>query len=97
MPLYEYECKKCKFRIEKIQKITDPPLQYCEKCHGPLRKLLSSPSIRFKGTGWYVTDYAQKESITSQDNHTPVSTKHSSNTTSSPPPSHTSPDKSSLP
>ncbi len=62
MPIYEYECKHCKFRIEKIQKINDPPLQYCSKCNGPLKKIMSSPNIRFKGSGWYVTDYSSNKS-----------------------------------
>ena len=60
MPLYEYRCEKCGSRIEKIQKFSDPPLATCEKCGGDLTRLLSAPAIQFKGTGWYVTDYARK-------------------------------------
>jgi len=60
LPLYEYECKKCGRRVEKIQKFSDPPLTTCESCHGKLERLLSSPAIQFKGAGWYVTDYARK-------------------------------------
>ena len=60
MPLYEYQCEKCGSRIEKIQKFSDPPLATCEKCGGDLARLLSAPAIQFKGTGWYVTDYAKK-------------------------------------
>ena len=60
MPLYEYQCEKCGTRIEKIQKFSDPPLATCEKCGGDLARLLSAPAIQFKGTGWYVTDYAKK-------------------------------------
>jgi putative FmdB family regulatory protein len=62
MPLYEYECDACGSRFEKIQKsYADPPLEVCEKCgQGPVRKLISSPAIQFKGTGWYITDYAKK-------------------------------------
>ena len=60
MPLYEYQCEKCGSRIEKIQKFSDPPLATCEKCGGDLTRLLSAPAIQFKGTGWYVTDYAKK-------------------------------------
>ena len=60
MPLYEYECESCGTRIERIQRFSDPPLTTCEKCGGPLRKLLSSPAIQFKGSGWYITDYARK-------------------------------------
>ena len=59
MPLYEYECDGCGRRVEKIQKFSDPPLTKCEVCGGALRKLLSSPAIQFKGSGWYITDYAR--------------------------------------
>ena len=59
MPLYEYECENG-HRFEKIQKFSDPPLEACERCGAPARKLMSSPAIQFKGTGWYITDYAQK-------------------------------------
>jgi putative FmdB family regulatory protein len=62
LPLYEYECTKCGKRIEKIQKFSDSPLTTCEKCGGKLEKLISSSAIQFKGTGWYVTDYAHKSS-----------------------------------
>jgi putative FmdB family regulatory protein len=60
LPLYEYQCEKCSSRIEKIQKFSDPPLATCEKCGGDLARLLSAPAFQFKGTGWYVTDYARK-------------------------------------
>ena len=61
MPLYEYECDACGRRFEVIQKFSDPPLEVCKDCgKGPVRKLLSSPAIQFKGSGWYITDYAQK-------------------------------------
>ena len=61
MPLYEYECDACGQRFEKIQKFSDPPLEACAKCgNGPIRKLQSSPAIQFKGSGWYITDYANK-------------------------------------
>jgi len=62
LPLYEYVCKQCGEHIEKIQKFSDPPLTTCKKCGGSLKKLLSSPAIQFKGSGWYVTDYAKKPS-----------------------------------
>ena len=60
MPLYEYQCSKCGKRVEKIQKFSDPPLSKCEHCGGKLERLLSSSAIQFKGSGWYVTDYARK-------------------------------------
>ncbi len=60
MPLYEYECNDCAGRFERIQKFSDPIVKICPTCGGPVQKLLSSPAIQFKGTGWYVTDYAKK-------------------------------------
>ena len=60
MPLYEYECDTCGHRFEVIQKFSDAPLTTCPKCGGAVRKLLSSPAIQFKGSGWYITDYARK-------------------------------------
>jgi putative FmdB family regulatory protein len=60
MPLYEYECESCSSRFERIQKFTDPPPEACPKCGGPVRKLLSSPAIQFKGSGFYITDYGRK-------------------------------------
>jgi putative FmdB family regulatory protein len=61
MPLYEYQCGKCQHRFEKIQKYTDPAPDACPVCgEGPVARLPSSPAIQFKGTGWYITDYAKK-------------------------------------
>jgi putative FmdB family regulatory protein len=60
MPLYEYQCESCGHRFELIQKFSDPPEETCPSCGGPVRKLLSSPAIQFKGSGWYITDYARK-------------------------------------
>jgi putative FmdB family regulatory protein len=63
MPLYEYQCEACNTRFERIQKYSDPLVDVCPTCgKGPVRKLFSSPAIQFKGTGWYVTDYAKKSS-----------------------------------
>ena len=64
MPLYEYRCVKCGALVEKIQRFSDPPLTKCEKCGGKLERLLSAPAIQFKGSGWYITDYARKGSTT---------------------------------
>jgi putative FmdB family regulatory protein len=61
MPIYEYECKKCGHRFEVIQKFSDKPRKRCPECRGALERLISPPAIRFKGTGWYVTDYADKK------------------------------------
>jgi putative FmdB family regulatory protein len=61
VPLYEYQCDACGCRFEVIQKFSDPAVESCKECgKGPVRRLLSSPAIQFKGTGWYITDYAQK-------------------------------------
>jgi putative FmdB family regulatory protein len=60
MPLYEYQCDGCGHRFELIQRFSDPPADACPKCGGVVRKLLSSPAIQFKGSGWYITDYARK-------------------------------------
>jgi putative FmdB family regulatory protein len=63
MPLYEYRCNACGQRFEVIQKFSDPPAETCTKCgKGPVERLLSSPAIQFKGSGWYITDYARKSS-----------------------------------
>ena len=62
MPLYEYQCDACGHRFEKIQKYSDPPIDKCPKCGGTVHKLQSAPAFQFKGSGWYVTDYAKKDS-----------------------------------
>ena len=61
MPLYEYQCEACGDRFERIVKFSDPPIETCPKCGGAVRKLMSSPAIQFKGSGFYITDYAKKE------------------------------------
>lgn len=58
MPIYEYECRKCKAHTEVFQKMSDKPPVKCRKCGGRLEKLISASAIQFKGSGWYVTDYA---------------------------------------
>ena len=60
MPIYEYECRKCKAHVEAFQKVNDKPLTKCRKCGGKLERQISAPAIQFKGSGWYVTDYAGK-------------------------------------
>ncbi len=62
MPLYEYECKKCGHRFEKIQKFSDKMVKKCPECGGAVEQMISAPAVQFKGTGWYVTDYAKKSS-----------------------------------
>ncbi len=58
MPIYEYECRKCNARQEVYQKVNDKPPKKCSKCGGRLDRMVSAPAIQFKGSGWYVTDYA---------------------------------------
>src|SRR5260370_101295 len=62
MPLYEYECKKCHHRIEKIQSFSARHIKKCPDCGGVLEQVISAPAVQFKGSGWYVTDYAKKSS-----------------------------------
>ncbi len=58
MPLYEYQCTQCGERSEILQRVSDPPYTHCPKCGGEVKKLISSPAIQFKGSGFYKTDYA---------------------------------------
>ena len=60
MPIYEYQCDGCSYRFEVKQSIKDDPLSTCERCGKAVRRLISSPGIMFKGSGWYVTDYSDK-------------------------------------
>ena len=62
MPMYEYQCRKCKHRFERIRKFSDRALKTCPECGGGLEQLVSASSVRFKGSGWYATDYASKSS-----------------------------------
>jgi putative FmdB family regulatory protein len=62
LPLYEYECQKCHTRIERIEKLNGPHLKVCPKCKGRMERLVSRSAIQFKGSGWYVTDYARSSS-----------------------------------
>ena len=59
MPIYEYQCGRCGERFERIQKFSDPPVDACPSCGGVVERLLSSPAIQFKGSGFYITDYAR--------------------------------------
>ncbi|MGO9641907.1 MAG: FmdB family zinc ribbon protein [Candidatus Acidiferrales bacterium] len=60
MPLYEYQCTKCGHRFEKIQKFSDKMVKKCPDCGGQVEQMISAPAVQFKGSGWYVTDYAKK-------------------------------------
>lgn len=86
MPIYEFECRKCKAHIEVYLKLNDPSPRKCRKCGGRLERLLSAPAIQFKGSGWYVTDYGSRgkqaksetESSNSNDDKKSEDTKDSS-------------------
>jgi putative FmdB family regulatory protein len=68
MPLYEYECKKCHHRFERIVKFSDPPMKKCPDCGGQVEQMISAPAVQFKGSGWYVTDYAKKSGASASSN-----------------------------
>ena len=91
MPLYEYQCEACHTRFEKIQKFSDPPIETCPSCGGRVNKLFSSPAIQFKGTGWYITDYAKKSGT---DSSTKTSSSAPSDTSTTTPAASTTTDTS---
>ena len=69
MPLYEYQCKKCKHKFERIQKFSDPLVKKCPECGGPVEQTISAPAVQFKGSGFYATDYAAKKPSGGGDSH----------------------------
>lgn len=99
MPLYEYKCQSCGETFEVIQKFSDAPLNVHKQCGGRVERLLSPPALQFKGSGWYVTDYAggngkgksskddkkeaKTESSSSKESASKTESKSSSTTTSS--------------
>jgi putative FmdB family regulatory protein len=74
VPLYEYECTKCHKRTEKIESVSGPHLKKCPHCGGKVEQLLAAPAIQFKGSGWYVTDYAGKKASSSESSGAKEST-----------------------
>lgn len=80
MPLYEYKCEQCQQRLEAIQRFSEDPYTICPHCGGPLKKLISSPAIKFKGSGFYITDYGKSGSSAS----TSTGSSKSSESTSTP-------------
>ena len=78
MPLYEYRCDQCGEQFEVIQKFADEPLTTHDKCGGPVQRLLSAPALQFKGSGWYVTDYARGGSKAASDNGAPAKSESKS-------------------
>src|SRR5215217_212705 len=81
MPIYEYECKKCKAHVEAFQKVNDKPLTKCRKCGGKLERQISAPAIQFKGSGWYVTDYGGKTTKSDKSESESVATSETTDKT----------------
>ena len=81
MPIYEYQCDGCGARVEVKQSIKDAPLTTCERCGQSLRRLISSPGIMFKGSGWYVTDYSNKLKPPSEGEKPPAAAGEKKETT----------------
>lgn len=75
MPLYEYQCKKCHHRFEKIQKFSDKLVKTCPECGGPVEQTISAPAVQFKGSGFYVTDYPKKSAGDSSASGEPSAAK----------------------
>ena len=78
MPLYEYKCHQCGKKFDVLQKFSDPQLTTHEECGGPLERLASAPAFHFKGTGWYVTDYAKSNGVSTPASDTSKSDASSS-------------------
>ena len=102
MPIYEYECRKCGAHTEAFQKLNDKPLTKCRKCGGKLERKISAPAIQFKGSGWYVTDYAKttksdKSESESSSEAKPDKTDKAEKKTKESSPSKKTADKSSAP
>src|SRR5215217_1673626 len=81
MPIYEYECTKCKAHVEAFQKVNDKPLTKCRKCGGKLERQISAPAIQFKGSGWYVTDYGGKTTKSDKSESESVTKSETTDTT----------------
>src|ERR1700722_18318001 len=75
MPLYEYQSEKCGHRFEKIQKFSDKMVRKCPECGGKVEQMISAPAVQFKGSGWYVTDYANKSHAPASDSGSAESKK----------------------
>ena len=83
MPLYEYQCESCAKRFERIQKFSDPPIETCPSCGSHVKKLLSSPAIQFKGSGFYITDYPKKSASDGAKSQSETAGTKSESTTTS--------------
>jgi putative FmdB family regulatory protein len=83
MPLYEYECKKCKKHTEKIQKFSDPEITKCPHCGGPLERVISAAAISFKGGGWFKDGYSHAKPKSSGKSETKTKSDSGSSSTES--------------
>jgi putative FmdB family regulatory protein len=83
MPIYEYKCLKCNHEFEAVQKFSDAPVRQCSVCGGPVKKLISRSSFHLKGSGWYLTDYARKNTPTDTKPSTEAAKKSSDSSSSS--------------
>jgi putative FmdB family regulatory protein len=95
VPIYEYECESCDQRFELMQKFSDKPVKKCPNCGGAVHKVLSPPALLFKGSGWYVTDYANSERKKAQKADGDGKTNGSAASTSTSADSATTPAKAS--
>ena len=93
MPLYEYQCRKCRRRTEKIEAVSGPHLKKCPHCGASVERLLGAPAIQFKGAGWYVTDYAGKKDTGTESTGTDKDSKETSKETTKEPATKESKDK----
>ena len=97
MPIYEYLCEGCAYKFEVKQSITAEPLASCERCGQPVKRLISSPAIMFKGSGWYVTDYSDKLKPPSNGEAAPATGGEKKEAPASPQPAATAPPSPSAP
>ena len=93
MPLYEYQCRKCRRRTEKIEAVSGPHLKKCPHCGASVERLLGAPAIQFKGAGWYVTDYAGKKDTGTESTGTDKDSKETPKETTKEPAPKESKDK----
>jgi putative FmdB family regulatory protein len=70
MPLYEYRCRKCDARFERLEKASEPTDRSCPECGGVARRLIGAPALQFKGSGWYINDYGSGKGSRTADAET---------------------------
>ena len=94
MPIYEYQCLKCQHGFELLQRFSDPQVTVCPRCGGEVQQMISAPAVQFKGTGWYVTDYARKSGTPAANGTTKKVESSSENKSSESKPADTKPSES---